>query len=686
MVNIPDSVWSLVANRVDWSRPELAAHALQRKAGDLPSAVRGLIRHLRARETPKPGYSAAYYRLLRDSANASQKAAAAAAWDAAVHRELTMPYHTNTYSAIGPENIALAATSERCDAMATRILAQRADWPKNRWGFGETAGVALLLTYLWPVAECSDDALVPIFAWLLEQSDAEWIFMSQLQENVLGTSGHNWYAHSFKGFFVAGVMWPEFAGLGRFRALGGDYLAREVAVLFEDDGWSKEGSAGYHEFALSSLLHLAHVAEINGIGIPAIVRERLRKSADAGWRMIAPDGCFPLFGDDGRANAAQTLRSRAAQFNLPHAKFVAEAITPAWRPSIGHLLPVEGRDAMADFLAVKSEKPLTLDTHLPRSGLYAMRTAWAPNADFLAVMAGPLGSIISSHKHADLFTIEVFSRGRRILVDNGYGAEVPELKDSKQFRLWRIGTSAHNTVTVDGQSQLPIPQEFRFRGTVSPLVEDWRTEDQFAYFSGVHESYRHLAEEVSAVRRKIFFVRGKYWIIIDRFTPATAAEHEYVLHFQLNAPCTLGADGRAVTSGQGGNLMIFSVPGASGQAKLEPCPYPIESTKKEPAHAAHLPEYDNPAHLSYTRRASGGDLFVTLLVPFDGEKTPAFTARLMDIESDGRMLTRHEATALEITFEGERHVYVDHHMHWNLPWRCGGFSGERRLFHSTCMP
>ena len=670
MPSIPAEIWSLVANRVDWQRPELAALKQQRDAGDLRSAVLGLVKQLRARATPKPGFTADYYALVRSQATPAQKDAAAKRWHDATQRELTMPYHNNTYAALGPDTIALAGTPERCEAMAARILSLRKEWPGNRWGFGETAGVALLLTYLWNLAECSNECLVPIFGWLIEQSDAEWLFMRRLPESVLGTSGHNWYAHSFEGFFVMGFMWPEFTGFGRFCAFGTDYLERELSVLFEDDGWSKEGASGYHEFAFSSLVHLAHLAEINGIPLSEKVRSRLRLIAESSWRMVGPDGCFPLFGDDGRAHAGNTLRVRAAMFNLPIAKFVAEATDPNWHRPIGQMLPGEGRDLMAEYNAVKSEPPPSLDTALTRSGLYAMRTAWTPNADFLAVLAGPLGSLITSHKHADIFTIELQSRGRRILVDNGYGAEVPELKDSKQYRMWRVGGAAHNTVTIDGQSCVPIRGEFRFRGMAAPFVEAWQSEAKYSYFSGVHESFRHLPEEVSAVRRKIFFLRGRYWIIIDRFTPETEAEHEYQLHFQLGVPAELNNDGSVVTSGEGGNLLIAPVPGATGPAKMEPCPYPIASG------------YDNPSHLWYTRKAKTIDSFVTVLVPFD-QKPPEVATRLLDVQCDGRTLESHEATGLEVIINGERHVYFDNHMHWNLPWTCGGFSGDGRLFHSA---
>lgn len=224
--------------------------------------------------------------------------------------------------------------------------------------------------------------------------------------------------------------------------------------------------------------------------------------------------------------------------------------------------------------------------------------------------------------------------------------------------------------TVDGADHLPIRDEWRWKGATLPTVDAWLTEPGYAYFSGAHEGYRYLAEGIASSRRKLFYLRGEYWILLDRFTPETSAEHTYCLHFHVGAPCSL-EDHRLVTRGEGGNLLIVPVEGLDGQPSLEPCPCP-------------LPGYDNPEHLSYTLRGAGKQLLATLLVPFDGDKAPEVAVRPIDVRADGRTLTRWEATALEITINGRRDVYVDQHMQWNLPWEAGGYTGTGRLFHSHC--
>ncbi len=671
-----------LCERIDWKRPELNGPAALWHAGEADAAARAFIRHLRARPAPHLGYTRRYVAKVRRSADADSKAAATGRWEAALSRDLLMPYHGNALGALGPETVFLAATPDLCRRSAARIIENRERWAEGYWGVVHS--LCDLVRCLWPLAECADDDLVPVFSWLLTKADVEWQDARTWNETSLGTSGHNWWAHTLTGFWMLGTFFPELRGMGQFRALAGDYLERELRILFEDDGWSKEGSPGYHTFAADNLIEFAHIATLNGMPANAAVRARLRTLADAGWRLLLPDGDYPAFHDHVRQNRYQGfhgqdrpeaqpcthVRRRAARFRLPQAKFVAEALDPVWTPPWGGLLPDAGEDLLPAYRRLRAEPPPSPDTSLPRSGFYVMRQDWSPSADCIALSAGTVGPRVTSHKHADIFNFELYARGRRLLVDNWYGSVAEERQDDR-IRMWRVGSAAHNVATVDDADSVQILREFLYGSVALPTVDDWRSAPEFAYFSGVHEGYLRPPTEISAVRRKVFYLRGGYWILLDRFTPWNEREHTYRLHFHINAPAELRPGGRLVTSGAGGNLLIVPVPGADGDAALAPNPYPIAG-------------YENPQHLTYTRRGGTCDVFATLLVPFLDGAVPEVTAALLEVECDGRRLSPWEATALEITVNGRRDVYLDQHLQWNLPWRAGGCAGEGRLFHSAC--
>jgi hypothetical protein len=665
----------MICDRTDWSRPELAP--LRREGDPLASAL-ALIRHLREREVPRLGYTRAYAREVRAAASETQIREAGARWDAALRGDMLMPYHGNAFAALGAETIILAATPARCRATAARVIENQTRWAEGYWGVVNS--VVEVIRFLFPLAECADADLLSLFCWLFTKADGEWTWARTWDESTLGTSGHNWWAHTLIGFWTMGLCFPEFTGVGRFRSLAPDYVARELSLLFEDDGWSKEGSAAYHIFAVESLLHFVHLMTLNGIPLPGPAQERLHAIVAAAWLPLCPDGDYPVFADSARQahykgfhgqdrpeyQPGLRLRRLAARFWLPEAKYIAESLNPNWTLPYG-VLPDEGENLLEAYRRVPAVAPASPDSVLSRSGLYMMRSDLTPAADYLGLIAGTLGPRVSSHKHVDIFSFELYAKGRRLLVDNWYGP-VAEVRDNDDVRMWRVSTAAHNTTTVDGEDQVPIVHEFMLGATIVPTVDDWRSTATYAYFSGVHEGYLRLPNPVTGVRRKIFYLRDGYWILLDRFTAPGDAEHAYQLHFHINAPARVLDGGRVVTEGDGGNLLIVPVPGFAGTPDLRPNPWPMEG-------------YENPNWLTYTRRTAGHDLFATLLVPFTGA-IPAVDVRPLDVYCDERVLTPHEATALAITLDGRDDLYFDQHLQWNLPWQAGGVSGDGRLYHS----
>lgn len=663
---------ALLVGAVDWSQPALAS--LRAAAATDEALALALIRHLRARPEQVVGFDAGVVQRVRTAAAAADIRAATARWEAACEQDLYLPYHRNAFAALGVETLVMAATPALCRRAADCVLAERERWPQNPYLFGTTHGIMEAISQFWWLPECDDADLLPWFGWLVQQSAAEWRSLSQWTETLLGSSGHNWYAHALGGFALAGWMLPELRGFGAWRELLPSYVERELRLLFEDDGWSKEGAAGYHAFAAKACWEMAELAERVGRPLSAEARERLDRAFRCHWLPMTPDGALLLFHDeirllrDGAAWPQHPCawRQWAAAFAIPEIKYLAEALgLPRYSP-IASGLWMGGHDYAAAYAALPAAPPAALDTVLPRSGLYCMRSGWDHAADYLAVNAGPVGDIVTSHKHMDLFNIELYARGRRLLVDNGYG-ESAESHADPRVRRWRVGTAAHSTCTVDAQDQAPVESVYRYGRSITPVVDDWRSTPDYAYFSAAHEGYRHLPEPVSCTRRKIFYLRQHYWIVIDRFTPATAAEHDYALHFQVAPAAHLRADGSLVTTGAGPNLLIAPVPGAAGTPSLTPNPYPIAG-------------YENPSQLVYRHRCAGPWLFVTLLLPFT-DAAPALQMELLPLETDHGELAPWQATALRLSVGGETHLYVDQHTHWHLPWHCAGVSGEGRLYH-----
>jgi len=201
-----------------------------------------------------------------------------------------------------------------------------------------------------------------------------------------------------------------------------------------------------------------------------------------------------------------------------------------------------------------------------------------------------------------------------------------------------------------------------------PTVDAWMSEEEFAYFSGVHEAYERLENRVSGAG-KLFYCGNHYWILIDRFYRGGRKDvHTYrsISNWAFRAGSSTGGG----DAGRRRELYIRPVEGARARRRISPCPWPMEG-------------YFNPSQLVFTQKdVQGHALFVSVLAPFTG---PGFRlcARNSCRSRSRAKPCRVEATGLEIMWHGQCHVYVDQHMHWNLPWECSGYASKGRVFHSA---
>jgi len=180
-----------------------------------------------------------------------------------------------------------------------------------------------------------------------------------------------------------------------------------------------------------------------------------------------------------------------------------------------------------DFLYVatageEGTTPAETCPSFPDGGYYIQRSGWSgfKNARYLVFDCGPLGD--GGHGHYDFLNIEVAANGRPLIVDPGRYTYA-ESDWRRRFK----GTAAHNTVCVDDADQVPY-RRGKPRGPLAEarLLERF-TAPEFDMLCG---EVRSPAYEAIHTRR-IFFVGGEYWLIVDKLRGSVA--HKYDLRFHL---------------------------------------------------------------------------------------------------------------------------------------------------------
>ena len=205
------------------------------------------------------------------------------------------------------------------------------------------------------------------------------------------------------------------------------WLMRGLSLLREqcqlqvlEDGVHQERSPGYHAILLESLTQLGQVARSlpsnSAREVLSVIEPTALSMLGALANLSHPDGRVALLNDSG------------LDWTHPISRYARALGFPQGIPD--SLLPV----SHSSGYAVVRQDPI-----------------------YLVVDGGPLGPDHQpGHGHADSLSFEMSVREHRVVTDTGVMTY-----DATDARAYDRGTSAHNTVEIDGQSQAELWGSFR---------------------------------------------------------------------------------------------------------------------------------------------------------------------------------------------------------------------------------
>lgn len=105
----------------------------------------------------------------------------------------------------------------------------------------------------------------------------------------------------------------------------------------------------------------------------------------------------------------------------------------------------------------------------PWAGQAVFRSGWEKNATWIWFDIGPYGT--SGHAHHDKLSLMLHARGAMLLVDSGRFAYQGTDLSATLHSQYASTTHAHNTITIDGLDQQPLPA----KATAPVPAESWTT-------------------------------------------------------------------------------------------------------------------------------------------------------------------------------------------------------------------
>jgi hypothetical protein len=363
------------------------------------------------------------------------------------------------------------------------------------------------------------------------------------------------------GLFYLGTLLPEFSLAERWRATGRRILLAELDRHVLSDGVYFEQSSYYHRYTADFYTHFLVLSRVNGQEATPQLEEKLKALLDHLLYITRPDGTTPFFGDDdgGRlvmldereaSDFRATLGTGAALFARPDYKYVAgsPAEETLW------LLGAEGLEA---FDKLKAESPAEETRAFPHGGYYVMRDGWKPDSNYLLVDCGAHGGLNCGHAHSDALSFDMAARGRTLLVDPGTYTYTGSSMMRDLFR----STAAHNTLTIDNESQSQPGGAFDWKTIARASTRRWISRSRFDFFEGAHDGYERLKDGATHVR-SILFMKSDYWVVRDRVEARGAHRCELHFHFAANAVPEIeearGVEAVREHDGAGAGLSLFS--------------------------------------------------------------------------------------------------------------------------------
>jgi hypothetical protein len=436
------------------------------------------------------------------------------------------------------------------------------------------------------------------------------------------------------GLFYLGLLLPEFRESVRWLETGRRILMQELDRQVRADGVYFEQSSYYHRYTVEFYSHLLALMQANRMPVSPALQSRLIALLDYMMYVTKPDGTTPLFGDDDggrlvvlddrpRQDFRASLSTGAVLFSRGDYKHVAGG--PA-----EETLWLLGATGVHAFDALPADPPTEASRGFAAGGYYVMRDGWARTSNYMLIDCGPHGALSGGHAHADALSFELAACGRSVLLDPGTYTYVASASMRDHFR----SSSAHNTLTVDGQSSSAPGGPFAWRYVAKEFVRTWICRRRFDFFDGMHDGFARL-NPPAWHRRRVLFLKGDYWVLWDQVTGTGTHHCELHFHFAPAASPTLHVEGDAAVAHErpreapGVDIFTFGIDQALLQQDgLVSCCY-----------GALAPA---PV-LTVSRMAQGPQGFITFLVPWGAatqstrvERVSSSSGHAFDLSADGR--------------------------------------------------
>jgi hypothetical protein len=343
------------------------------------------------------------------------------------------------------------------------------------------------------------------------------------------SSANNHLIGEMAGLYVGSVIWPWYPESASWRFFARQKLIDEIDRQVEADGVGRERATEYQMFVFEFFLLAGALGQAVGDPFPVAYWDRLNRMAAFLLAISNRVGDFPMFGDgdSGQVVSLPEITAERLRSLIGMGQFVEGAVSPDLRS----LLLLWGQSPREIPIGPVRSSGQSLQ-QFPDGGYHVLATDRGGENEIVIVFdAGPLGlPPLNAHGHADALSFWLSYGGQEFFIDPGTFTYY----SSAQWRSYFRGTSAHNTLRVDGEDQSVPGGTFLWREVADCRIKDIEDTDEFVEVRGSHDGYRRLSDPVIHTRALRLFKKSRTLVITDRLECQGIHDIELFFHFAKN--------------------------------------------------------------------------------------------------------------------------------------------------------
>lgn len=327
--------------------------------------------------------------------------------------------------------------------------------------------------------------------------------------------------------YIGALIFAEHKRAARWRKFAEQVLKQEIERQLYKDGGHKEQSAYYHCYTVEFYLLAVALMRRNGITVDSAIWQGLERACEYLMHICQPGRELAAFGDEDGGKAlmigtrsyrhpADLLASAAIIYNRGDFKQCAGQLPEA-------TLWLMGSDARTRFDSIAAHSPRQCSTGFSAAGHVALRADWSTKANYLLFHC-PGRTPLAGHRHDDSLSFELASGGRLRLIDSGTYRYNGCERARRHFR----GTSAHNTVRIDGLDHSQSSDTFKWARLAEARLLQTIFSAPVDYAAGEQNGYMSLPNPCLH-RRAVLFARPDYFVLFDEFKGH--GEHDFESFF-----------------------------------------------------------------------------------------------------------------------------------------------------------